>query len=270
MQGFRLFLFLSLLAPSGFAYQDYDIDGVEDAFDRCPDTPFDAYVDAYGCTLHPSYYGVLTLKVGSDISVDDTYSQTNSLSFFLNYRYYNWDLSISNNNYNLLNAMDRVSDSRDLYIDAGYIFHFNQWDLKLGIGTKQATEEIDENADVYAGTGENDYSVSLYSSYFVSQRQNLFVYYGHTFSGDSDTVDYRDRDSLSLGGGYVPTERWYTALAYEYSTSVYEGAEATQALSWFNSYNLSERFFMTFNIAQGLNSDAYDQVYSFQIGAVIK
>ena len=43
-------LILILLSGMSIAYEDQDIDGVEDSVDECPNTPFDALVDKRGCS----------------------------------------------------------------------------------------------------------------------------------------------------------------------------------------------------------------------------
>ena len=77
-----------LFSSTLFAYQDYDIDGVEDSLDLCPNTPFDVLVNKNGCpndgekTKLGKYLGRLTFKIGSDMSIDETYKDANSLNLY--------------------------------------------------------------------------------------------------------------------------------------------------------------------------------------------
>jgi len=72
-----IFLLLSTLSV---AYEDHDIDGVEDSLDACPDTPFNVLVNEKGCpdtdeisaTTVKTYRGDFTFKIGTDISSDET------------------------------------------------------------------------------------------------------------------------------------------------------------------------------------------------------
>jgi len=41
MRVLALFFFLMTLPSYGYYYSDYDIDGVEDSIDACPNTPFE-------------------------------------------------------------------------------------------------------------------------------------------------------------------------------------------------------------------------------------
>jgi len=246
------------------AYQDYDIDGVEDSKDRCSNTPFDKRVDSFGCSK--SYYGVLTLKVGTDISSDKEYEQTSNLNFFLNYRYNRWNISISNANYTIFDSTNSDNKIGDLYISSGCLFKNGKLSTKINIGTKLAIDKSEIETDPTTTTGKNDYLTSLNFNYLLQKRQNIFLYYGYTFRGDSEEVEYQNTHSYSVGSGYSITNRWYSAISYESSSSIYEDTDSYTAISWFNSYSFSKTFFTTINYSHALDEISYDSTISLKLG----
>ena len=266
MRFINIILLSMLLYSLSFAYQDYDIDGVEDEVDRCPNTPFDKLVDEWGCPQDDSYKGALTIKIGSDISIDEISDQVKSLSLFVNYSYLDWDVSLSNSNYTVFDT-NTFSDSGDVYLSVGKLFKSDLLSTKVSLGTKRSTKDIDLNSDVYFGTAESDYFASVNFNYLLHKRQNAFLYYGYTLSGDSSKVDYKNRHSYSIGSGYAITNRLYSSLSYEYSDSVYADSDAYRAISWFSSYNFSNTYFTTFNYAHALDDFSYDQTFSIKLGA---
>ncbi|HEO98551.1 MAG: hypothetical protein JW682_02765 [Campylobacterales bacterium] len=257
----KLFSALILLSSITFAYQDSDIDGVEDSVDKCPDSSFDEIVDENGCSPNQHYLGVLTLLAGSDISADKHSQTTTNFNFFANYRYSNWDITLSNANNTASTSSNSISaDYGDLYLSTGYYMESAILMTKLDVGTKLATAEKD------TGTGENDLFTSLYVNRNISQKQNLYLYYRYTLSGDSRHVDYKDFHTYSIGSGYALTPNWYSAFSYDYSGSPYSHTQPYKAVSWFNSYAFSKRLFATINYAYGLNDISPAHMVSLKMG----
>jgi len=262
-----IILLLLLYSSALSANQDYDIDGVEDSVDKCPNTPFDKLVNKFGCPKDESYYGSLTFKLGSDINIDKDYEQINNLNFYLNYRYDRWDMSISNANYTVLDTPSNIfKETGNIYIATGYTFEKDSLHTKISIGTKIATSQTDEYSDTYTGTGEDDYFTTINLNYFINNQQNIFLYYGYTLSGDSSDIDYKNTNTFSIGSGYAFNNSWYSSLSYEHSSSIYDDVDAYKALSWFNSYSFSKSYFATINYAYALNDLSYDHAFSIKLG----
>jgi len=264
----RTIIFLTFILSSILlSYQDYDIDGVDDTIDKCPDTPFDKLVDQYGCPQDESYRGLLTFIIGNDIYNDAESEQINNINFYLNYTYYQWDLSVSNANYKILETTNpSLSDTGDIFISGGYTFQSDNIYTKLSLGVKIPTSDVDDNASLSIGTGEKDYFTSINVNYLFNKRQNLFLYYGYTLSGDTEYLDYENTNYYSIGTGYALTNRWYSALSYEYSNSIYLENDDYQAISWFNNYNFSNSIFTSINYAYALDENSYDHIFSIKLG----
>ncbi|MCH9813615.1 MAG: hypothetical protein K0U47_06685 [Epsilonproteobacteria bacterium] len=257
-----MYLFLSIisvffLSTTLYAYQDFDIDGVDDKIDECPNTPFDQLVDKNGCPLEEGIKGKLTLKFGTDISFDDLSDKTSSFNLFASYTLSDFTAVLSNYSY-YESYQNSLSGVGDIYASGGY--HIRKDDLHtfVSVGIKIPSEDV--------GTGEQDYFVSLYTDYFLDERKDLFFYGGYTFSGDSHEVDYENFATFSVGGGYAFNSRYYSALSFDYSQSAYSDTEAYQALSWFHSYAFSKRYFTTLNYTYSLDDRSLRHAISLKFG----
>ncbi|NOZ90749.1 MAG: hypothetical protein GXO60_05650 [Epsilonproteobacteria bacterium] len=280
---------LLLLSNLALSYQDVDIDGVDDSIDNCLDTPFDELVDKNGCSKTQKttkYYGHLTLKIGTDIFTDKYYDDDSSLNLYANYQYNNWDISISNSRSNSNSAYneDNSYSDNDVYISLGYTFNHPKNIVKLSVGTKLAgdvddTTQIENISNRYGRwnssstsiqtvdeSRDDDYFASVNYSYLINTKQNIFAYYSYTLSGDSKSVDYEDYSSFSLGSGYSFTPKWYSALSYNYTGSIYKDVDASQSIDWFNSYSFTKNIFATAGYSYALDDLSYDNTFSIALG----
>ncbi len=265
MKYFKLYLLSLLLTSTAFAYTDNDIDGVDDSIDECLNTPFDVLVGENGCAFGQSNHGALTLKIGSDISFNQLSDTNTNINFFANYSYNNWNISLSSSHYTTYDSVNgENSEAGDLYLSAGYLFKNDNLHTKFSLGSKLAT------ADEGVGTGENDYFASLYLNYYIGNKQDFFLYYGYTLSGDSASIDYKDFSAISLGTGYAVSDKWYSGISYDYAGANIADGESYKALSWFNSYAFTEQFFVTLNYAHGLDDFSYDHTLSLKLGVTFE
>ena len=260
MKFFQIVTSVLLLSSVLVAYEDQDIDGVDDSRDLCHNTPFDIIVDERGCPYDKKFLGKITLQAGSDISFNTLSDPISNLNLFANYTYDHWNFSLSNTNYNLTNLNTTDSSENNLYLTMGYLFQKGALNTRVSVGTKFDLTDTD------TGNRDNDYYSSISFEYFINQKQNIFFYYNYTLSGNSPTVDYENFHSSSIGTGYALSDKWYSAISYNYSTSYYPEVEAYQAISRFNSYALSDDFYVTCNYAYTLDDISYDHIVSFNIG----
>jgi len=283
-----------LLSNNVNAFQDSDIDGVSDAIDLCPNTPFEALVNIKGCShsqesslvqkKEQSYRGALTLKIGDTLLNDEYYDSENYLNLYANYRYRNWDVSVSNSRATTSSSYteDNSDSDNNIYLSTGYTFSLPQSSLKLSVGTKIVDSDDDSSSTqrVENGRGnnnrviddsslesrDNDYFASINYNYNVTSKQNLFLYYGYTSSGDSNSIDYEDYSSFSIGTGHSFGKSLYSALSYNYTESIYPNVDAEQGVTWFNSYNFNKNIFATASYTYALEDYSYDNTLSFGLG----
>lgn len=260
MKKLLISLLLTGFTSALLAYQDYDIDGVEDHLDQCPNTSFDELVDENGCgRTQLQHKSVITLKVGYERISDDTYGDSNALNLYANFKNGPYRVSLSNYNY-VDTGVNNSSSVGDIFLTGGYKMPLPQSSLLISAGIKFPT------ADEDLGTGESDLLASLYYTYYLDKQTDLFAYYGYTFTGDSDETTYENISTLSVGAGYAFNKSYYSALSYDYAESIFEDVDARSSLSWFHSYDFNDRYFMTFNYAYGLNDEAYDHLFSLKFG----
>ncbi len=266
----RLIFSLILLTNLAYGFQDSDLDGIEDGFDQCPNTPFDAKVNQYGCdistttaTVTPSKSKIhMTISVGTTYSTDKDYDDDSSLNFYANFRYDRWDLALSN--IRSMNKTDYTQNYNntddDIYLSLGYTYYMQQNSLKLIGGTKiTAGDTSNDNRD-------NDYFGAISLSHFFRTKQDIFLYYGYTVSGDSPAYDYQDYSTFSIGSGYQFSKNYYSAISYSYTGSIYDDGEAQENILWYNSYSLSKNLYVTGTYSYALKDFSYDNTYALAFG----
>ena len=143
----RLLFTLSLLTLPLFAYSDFDLDGVDDAVDRCPNTPLTELVDIYGCTTknlegdhHFDIIAGLSLSQFNEntlnaLDPNDTDTVTTTLQ--ADYYYKNFSLQASTSYFNSQSQSYSDSGQNDSFIGAYYQFNpFTSLNLQLGGGLR--------------------------------------------------------------------------------------------------------------------------------------
>ncbi len=259
-------LMLSLLLSSSFlfAYIDNDLDGVEDKYDQCPNTSFDALVDKYGCPPNEKYLGSLTLQIQNSWQFDTNNSFSN-YGVALYYSYDNFSFSFSNAQQSTIDANNQTAQyTGDLYVDMGYKFQTQNLESKLSIGSKIAT------ANENIGTGENDYYASFSLNYLLNNNFALFSKVNYTFVGDEPSIDYQNSLGYSVGMAYLLSDKWYSSLTYYGANSIYRDGVDYESLSWYNSYSLSSDYFLGLNYNYGLDELSFTHMLTLSLGATFE
>jgi hypothetical protein len=257
----RLYGLFFLVSALLFGYSDNDIDGVDDSIDLCPNTAFDQLVDKNGCPQNKLFPGKLILQIGSDTSFNQIDETISNLNIYANYMIKEWNFSLSNSNYYVTNLANDIAEN-SLYLTTGYTVVKDKIRARFSLGTKFDLTNRDSNEQ----KRDNDYYTSVNVEYYFAKKQNLFFYYSYTLSGDSDTVDYQNFQSLSAGYGYAMTDKWYTALSYNYAQNYYPDTDDYKAVSWFNSYRFSETTYAILNYAHTFDDISYSHIVTFSIG----
>ena len=290
---------LLLFSIGAEAFQDNDIDGISDALDLCPNTPFEALVNSNGCSLQQKssftqkkeehYWGALTLKVSDTMLSDESYDSENYLNLHANYRYRKWDVSLSNSRATTSRSYTEENSNSDdnIYLSTGYTFTIPKSSIKLSVGTKIVNSDASNSDSIPRergyGRGQNqtntsviddsslderddDYFASLNYNYNLTDKQNIFLYYGYTLSGDSQKTDYEDYSSISIGTGHSFGKSLYGALSYNYTESIYPNVDAEQGITLFGSYNFNNTIFATASYTYALEDYSYDNSLSLGLG----
>ncbi len=234
-----------------YVYSDYDVDGVEDRIDECPNTPFDVLADERGCEEGTKYRGTLTLLAGTLSAIDSTTKNITNVQLFANYRYRDWDISLSTFN-DAKNAIENVPNT--YYISTGYRFKPSEsLQTKISLGTKQSSVQ-------------NDYYITTNIDYSMSVKQNLFLLYSYTVVEDSSSYTYDNFHTFSIGTGRLVTDYWYTALSYDFLGASLEESKNYKALTWSNTIVLNASYFLLATYSYGLSDAASDHTIGIQFG----
>ena len=273
----KIFILLSLLFVTlAFSYEDSDFDGVEDALDKCPNTPFTDLVDINGCTkkslVSPHNFDII---VGASYSDSDyqTLNATDTLSTTLQVDYYYKNLSVQASTSYFSTSGSGYSESglNDSFIGASYqLKPTNALYVRVGGGLLLPTYKSALN------NNKMDYIASLNLSYTVSNF-SFFGGYSYTFVNDTNAillddanntiaVDYQNTTALSGGIGYYINDKLYMSGAYNVSNSIYDGVEDIQTASLYGYYGIDKNWFTTFSYARGLSESATKNYVSIRLG----
>ncbi|MEJ2468381.1 MAG: hypothetical protein P8Y51_04805 [Campylobacterales bacterium] len=248
---------------------DSDLDGVADASDRCPETPFELTVRADGCPAEAPEAPVMLVGGIGMTYTTGTYggSETvDSLSTDVTAAMYagNFSLSILSGYYYYGASDPTVSDSdsggmADTFAGAAYTVALSEkLSLTPGIHVKLATagEEI--------GTGETDYGASVYGVYRFSGA-DVFALYGYTVTGDTKTTKYRDVAFGSAGITLYPVKQGSVSLSYDYAQAYVPDTPALESLGVMGLFTLYDTLSLKANYSLGLSESASDHAFGLML-----
>ncbi len=276
-----VFIFCTL---SLFAYSDIDLDGVDDAIDRCPNTSMLELVDMHGCTiqnLEGEHHFDVIMGVSYSQMDPTTQEKTDTLATSIQADYYYKSLSLQITTA-YFNSESSVSSSglTDTFVGAYYQLNpVNALSLRIGGGLLLPTYD--------AGYDNNniDYTASASISYLLEE-VNLFGSYSYTMINDTDanyldvngnpvSISYQNTSSFNAGLGFYPTNRLYLSGAYNQSQSIYNkivtdtgssSVEPLETASAYLFYTIDKHWFTTAGYAYGLSDSASDHYLGLRLG----
>lgn len=260
--------FLLLLPFSLVAYDDYDMDGVENSKDECPNSLITDLVDIKGCVVEalvsPHHYDIVVGLSFSQVNYTTT-EETNTVSESIQFDYFYKDFSVQLSTSYFNTSSDSFSSSglNDTFLAAYYAYKpWHNLSVRVGAGFILPTYDSDlDNNNL-------DYIANLSLSYSVDS-MNIFGGYGLTLVNDDDIVDvayYQNTSSFYAGIGYYPTSKLYLSASYNSTDSVYDGGEVIESASIYSYYSIDENWFTTFNYGYGLSDSASDHSASLRLG----
>jgi len=268
----KFFILISFFTTlSLLAYDDSDLDGVDDTTDKCPNTPFMELVDINGCTkktllLQQHHYDVIFGMSYSDANYQ-TLNQTDTLSTTLqtDYYYKNFSLGASTSYYKTKENAHEDKGLNDSYLNASYQFvPKKSFFIRVAAGVILPTYKTDLN------NNNIDYFTSVNLSYNVD---NISFFGGTSYTiikdDDIDTdviIKYQNTLALSAGAGYYLTSKLYASLSYNTSDSIYKTVENIQTVSTYMYYSFNEYFFGTITYAKGTSDSASQNYLSIRMG----
>ncbi len=245
----------AILTGTGYAFQDSDLDGVDDSVDQCPGTPILELVDSKGCPISKKKKKKewrAYLRIGGGFLQDRNEERTyTTLSLALSYK----------GIYTSFNT--RYYTSSKLYSngmgDSSLFFGYSRFITESIYIFPGIRFKIPTGADQYTN-GKVDVTPSVVVDY-IWKRYDVFLYISRTFRGDSTL---KDTNSASVGGGY-DFGKLYLSASYDLSESAVRDAYNSYA-SLFAIYDINRRLYTTLSYSRGLNDRATDNSASIKIG----
>ena len=168
------------------ATSDFDMDGVEDSIDNCPNTPITDLVDIKGCTIKS-----LASLHHFDIIMGVSYSQTSytgvgnsdtiSESLQVDYYYKDFSVQVSTSYYDSSSSSYSDNGMGDSFIGAYYkLYPLSNLNLRFGLGAILPTYDSTLN------NNNTDYVASLNLSYML-EKINIFGGYNYTMINDDES-----------------------------------------------------------------------------------
>ena len=273
----KILLFCLLVgATSLFALNDSDMDGVDDAHDRCPNTPFMDLVDINGCSkeslVTQQHYDVIIGATYADADYN-TLNKTNTLSSTLQVDYYykNFSLQASTSYFKTKGSGYSDTGFYDTFMGASYQFKFNDaLSVRIGGGAILPTYSSNLN------NNKTDYTASASLSYMLDDI-NIFGGYSYTMIGDTNVVlvdangtrkniEYKNINGFYGGLGYYISKKTYASLSYNNTQSIYVDVKDLQSATFYMYHNLDIHWFTTFSYARGLSKTATKNYAAIRLG----
>lgn len=264
----KVVLIILLIATLAYSYEDSDLDGVEDMFDKCPQTSFSELVDLNGCSIKKIDNGInfnIIFGVGYSQINYSSQERSNTVTTSLQSDMYigNWSLELYTSRYysNINNQVKNGMD--DTLFNLFYMYALSEKiSLDFGVGIVLPT---------YKSGYENektDYSVLLDFKYYSDFSTYLFGNYGYTWINDSDIayIKYENVSNFSIGAGYMFDLKNMLSLSYGYSETIYKNTKEAQILRLSYSNSIDSHWFVYADYDYGLNDWASDNSFLFRIG----
>lgn len=266
---FRLALALLCMTTSSYAYVDSDFDGVEDAYDLCPQTPLSDLVDADGCMIKSTGN-----KISYDLVLGMGYSQINyasqepsdTLSSSLQADIYTgkWWFQLVASHYKSDDGVESKSGLEDTSMALMYRFSTTEkLSITTGVGLILPTYESTYNNEA------TDYTASVDLNYLLNSKFSLFLGSNYTWVNDRDvTVEkYQNSSGFYAGLKYVqPSEKSALSAAYYQNESIYASTQTIKYLSLGYAYMINSHWNIGGHYGHGLSDSASDKSISAYVG----
>jgi len=263
----NIFLSLLLTSLSLFAYADSDLDGVEDKFDKCPNSALTDLVDVHGCTkesLVSNHHFDIIVGASYGVSDYELTPKTESYSSTIQVDYYFKSFSMQVATSFFKSESDTYSEDSlaDSTVAMYYGFYPSKsFSITVGAGALLPTysSSLDNN--------EVDYLTSLSLSYRIGS-VSIFGGYNYTLINDKDigSVVYQNTNAFSGGLGYSFTYKFYASLSYFQSNSIYENVDDIQSASVYMFYSINKNWFTNITYSKGLSDTSTEHYGALKVG----
>jgi len=252
-----------------FGYSDSDMDGVEDGYDKCANTPFSDLVDLSGC----SKQSLSTKKMlNYDVVVGVGYSNINyssnekanttTSSLQADLFYENWTFQTIASRYHSSSSSSEVDGFDDTQINLFYNFSpLDNLTLNCGLGVVLPTYKSGYDNEA------TDYSGNINAQYNLNDKKYIFGAYGFTQVNDKDVanIEYQNIHSYRVGVGQNFDDVSLN-LSYTQTDSIYKEIVPLEAISMSLNYPLNNHWFTRVDYDYGLSESTSDSAGSLNLG----
>lgn len=266
---YRLLLTLLCIATSSHAYIDSDFDGVEDDYDRCPQTPLSDLADQDGCVIKS-----MGSKISYDLVAGLGYSQINyasqepsdTLSTSLQADVYagNWWFQGILSHYRSDNGVESKSGLEDTSVNLMYRFApTEKLTVTTGIGLILPTYKSNYNNEA------TDYAASIDLYYAMSNKFSLFAGTNYAWVNDRDVPgeSYQNSSGFHTGVEYTQLDgKSALNAAYYQNESIYASTQTIKYLNFGYAYTINSHWNFGGYYGYGLSDSASKQSMSGYVG----
>lgn len=245
----RVLLLLLLIYRLLDAYADFDLDGVDDLYDQCPNSLITDIVNLEGCSIDSlkSLHN-FSLTVGeSYFFKENNTTKLSATNVELSYMYKMYTFEIKTSYITTLNAIS------DTYIFGYHTSSFlKNTQLQYGLGLSLPTYKTPAS-----NSNKTDYIATLNLLYSFNE-YNLYSGVNFNIINDLDEyIKYQNSSMVYMGiGGYL-VQSLYISFFYNNSTSIYKGYEDISNLSGQISYFFDEHYSLLLNYEQSLSQQDF-------------
>jgi len=263
------FYLLVLVNVHVYGVNDADFDGVDDAVDKCPNTPFSDLADAYGCTTsslytQTSYDIIVGLNLSSMNANTLENTKTSNTTFQSDLYHGNFSAQLLASYFK---SQDSTSDDKgwnDTQLNLFYLFKPTQeLMIQTGIGVIMPTYSTGYNNEAM------DYLASVSLQYSLDKNVNLFGGYTYTMINDNDIsnlLHYQNTHTFYTGLKYLGNKNKSLSAAYSHTQSIYKGINPIETLSVGVMVPLDSHWFVLGDYRYGLSDSASDHEAALRLG----
>lgn len=250
------------------AYLDGDMDGVEDAYDKCPQTSLSDLVDYDGCTILQSkkeFYFDIIFGMGFSQTNYTLQENTDTITTFVQNDFYMDSITLQTvvSGYKSDTQEGSESGWDDTMISLFYNIPLsNTFSIDL-----LATLIIPTYKNIYKNEA-LDYRTGFDFRYIANEKNYLFGGYNYTFIKDLDFgyIAYQNRQMFHVGAAHKSASNKTYTFTYRADQSMYKNIATIQTLGVGYSLDIDQHWFMGAYYDYGLSDSASKNSFSLSIG----
>lgn len=272
---------ITFLVANLFGYSDADLDGVDDAIDKCPNTPLIDLVDISGCTIQKiaidtASYSHFDIILGVDYTgsnyVVSPAADTYSTSIQIDYYYKNFSIQAYTSYYSSTGESYDDRGFNDSSISVAYSLNpLPNFTFRISSGAilPTYTTEFNNNHTDYFASANLSYllsKINLYAGYVYTKINDDDIIVTTANPADSYSILYQNTNAVNAGVGYYFNNALYISGGYNQTQSIYQDVEDAKSISLYVYYTLTKNWFANLSYAYGLSDPASDHAASIKIG----